>query len=63
MHLLQTHRRFTLLGVFLLIATFLINYYHETDHPGDGFNYAYVTGVAMIGAFLISFVLFTKNNL
>ena len=63
MPVLQTHRRFTLLGVFLLIATFLINYYHETDHPGDGFNYAYVTGVAMIGAFLISFVLFTKNNL
>ena len=63
MNALETHRRFTFLGVILLVATFLINYYHESDHPGDGFNYAYITGVAMLACFLISFVLFTKNNM
>jgi len=51
-----------LLGGMLLILTFLINNYHESDRPGEGFNYAYVTGAAMIGVFLASFYLFYSKN-
>ncbi len=50
-----------LLGGVLLVLTFLINGYHEQD-PGDGFNYAYVTGAAMIAVFLGSFYLFYSKN-
>jgi Mg2+ and Co2+ transporter CorA len=60
---LEIHQKLTILGVILLVATFLINYYHQDTHPGVGFNYAYVTGVLMLVAFSISFVMFTKNNL
>ena len=61
--MLETHRKLTILGVVLLAVTFLINYYHQTDHPNTGFNYAYVTGIAMLAAFSISFVLFTKDRM
>jgi len=47
----------------LLVATFLVNYYHQEDHPGIGFNYAYVPGVLMLAVFSISFILFTKDRL
>ncbi|NND86661.1 MAG: hypothetical protein HKM23_04945 [Nitrosopumilus sp.] len=60
---MELHRRLTFIGVALLIITFLINYYHEQDHYGIGFNYAYATGIAMLIVFSISFILFTKNNL
>ena len=50
-------------GAILLVATFLINNYHQETHPEDEFNYAYITGVAMLAAFLISFVLFTKDHI
>jgi len=60
---MEKHQKFTILGVTLLVVTFLINYYHQETHPGIGFNYAYVPGVLMLIAFSISFVLFTKNNL
>lgn len=49
-------------GVFLLIATFLINYYYQ-DRFDVGFNLAYATGIAMLGCFVLSFVLFTKDKL
>ena len=61
--LLEIHQKLTILGVILLVATFLINYYHQDIHPGVGFNYAYVTGILMLVAFSISFVMFTKNQL
>jgi len=51
-----------LLGGMLLVLTFLINSYHEPDHPGEGFNYAYVTGAAMIAVFLASFYLFYSKT-
>ena len=60
---MEKHQKFTVVGVILLVVTFLINYYHQETHPGIGFNYAYVPGVLMLIAFSISFVLFTKNNL
>jgi len=60
---LEAHQKLTIVGVILLVITFLINQYHQENHPGIGFNYAYVTGVAMLIAFSISFVIFTKNNL
>jgi hypothetical protein len=46
----------------LLVATIAIYYYHEEDHPGVGFNYAYVTGVAMIIVFLASLALINKDR-
>jgi len=59
----ELHRKLTILGVILLIATFIIHSYHNQDHPGIGFNYAYVTGIAMLIAFLASFLLFNKDKL
>jgi len=61
--LLQIYQKLTIVGVILLVVTFLINYYHQETHPGIGFNYAYVTGILMLVAFSISFVMFTKNQL
>lgn len=46
----------------MLIATFGINYYHEQNHPGDEFNYAYVTGIAMIIFFMLSFAMFNMDR-
>ena len=60
---MNLHQRLTVIGVILLIATILINYYHQQDHPGVGFNYAYATGVAMLAVFITSFFIFTKKNL
>ncbi|MFZ8907359.1 MAG: hypothetical protein ACO2Y5_01275 [Nitrosopumilaceae archaeon] len=60
---MELHQKFTILGIILLAATFLINTYHEQDHPGIGFNFAYVTGIAMLIAFLASFILFNKEKL
>jgi hypothetical protein len=59
---LETHRKLTILGVVLLAATIAIYFYHEEDHPDDGFNYAYVTGVAMIIVFMASLALINKEK-
>jgi len=61
--LLETHQKLAIAGVILLVTTFLINYYHQEVHPGIGFNYAYISGIAMLAVFLISFVMFTKDRL
>jgi len=58
----ELHQKLTILGVILLIATFVIHTYHEQDHPGIGFNYAYVTGIAMLIVFLGSFFIFNKDR-
>ena len=60
---MKTHQKLTILGVILLVMTILINYYHQEDHPGVGFNYAYATGIVMLAVFLASFIIFTKTNL
>ncbi|MDH3610220.1 MAG: hypothetical protein OEM79_00510 [Nitrosopumilus sp.] len=60
---MELHQKLTILGVILLIATFMIHFYHEQDHSGIGFNYAYVTGIAMLIAFSASFLLFNKEKL
>ena len=59
---MQKHQKLTILGVILLVATISIYYYHEEDHSGIGFNYAYVTGIAMIIVFMISFVMFNTDR-
>lgn len=59
---METHRKLTILGVVLLVATIAIYYYHEEDHPDDGFNYAYVTGVAMIVVFMASLAIINKDR-
>ncbi len=60
---MELHQKLTILGVILLIATLIIHTYHEQDHPGIRFNYAYVTGIAMLIVFLGSFILFNKDKL
>lgn len=60
---MELHQKLTILGIILLVATFLIHTYHEQDHSGVGFNFAYVTGIAMLIAFLASFILFNKEKL
>lgn len=59
----------TIIGASLLVVTFFMNNSYVENNSDDHvnnikeeFNYAYVTGVAMIGAFVASFVLFTKNK-
>ena len=56
---METHHRLTILGVALLAATFLINQYSS---PEDDFNYAYITGIAMLFVFMISFYIFHKEK-
>ena len=60
---MELHQKLTILGVVLLVATFTIHVYHEQDRSGIGFNYAYVTGIAMLIAFSVSFLLFNKDKL
>jgi len=60
---MELHQKLTLLGVVLLVATFTIHVYHEQDHSGIGFNYAYVTGITMLIVFSASFLLFNKDKL
>jgi len=50
------------MGGILLILTFLINEYYEEDQLGAGFNFAYVTGAAMIAVFMASFYLFYSKG-
>lgn len=60
---MELHRKLTILGIVLLIMTFVINTHHQQNHPGTGFNYAYVTGIGMLLAFSISFLIFNKEKL
>jgi hypothetical protein len=60
---MELHQKLTILGVILLIVTLIIHTYHQQDHEGYGFNYAYVTGIAMLIVFLISFIMFNKEKL
>ena len=59
---METHRKLTILGVILLVATITIYHYHEADHPEEGFNYAYVTGIAMIVVFMASLAMINKDR-
>jgi len=60
---LLNHRKLTFIGVIFLIITFLINHYHQQNHPDMEFNYAYISGGIMLISFAASFLLFTKDNL
>ena len=60
---MELHQKLTILGVILLIATFFIHFNYEQDQSSLGFNYAYVTGIAMLIAFSVSFLLFNKDKL
>ena len=59
---MQTHRKLTVIGVILLLATFLLNDDYQQDGQGDGFNYAYVTGIAMLATFMASFFMFSREK-
>lgn len=60
---MRNHQKLTIIGVVLLAVTYLISNYHETTHPGIGFNYAYITGISMLIVFIASFVLFGKDRM
>lgn len=60
---MKTDKKLTILGLVLLAATILINQYHQTDQQGQGFNYAYVTGIAMVVVFMTTFVKFNFEKL
>ena len=52
-------RRLTMLGLALLGATLLLYYMED----GEGFRYSYVTGVAMLAVFAVTFVRFNVKHL
>ena len=56
---MELHQKLTILGVILLAITLIIH----TNHSGDGFNYAYVTGIIMLVVFSAGFLLFNKDKL
>lgn len=60
---MEAHRILTIAGAVLLVATFLINSDYREGPLGGGFNYAYVTGIAMLFCFGASFFIFTKANI
>lgn len=60
---MENHTKLTVLGVILLVATIAINHYHQTEHPGEGLNFAYVTGIAMVVVFMTSFIKFNYEKL
>jgi uncharacterized membrane protein (UPF0136 family) len=60
---METHQKLSVIGAVLLVITFLINNYHQEVHPDEVLNYAYVTGIAMLVFFSISFIMFTKDRL
>ena len=51
-----------MLGGILLVITYIISNYHEEDNLIIGFNYAYISGIAMIIVFMASFSLFYKDR-
>ena len=61
---MQVHRKLTVLGVLLLVATFLLDNYHGQQEKtlDTEFNYAYITGILMIVVFFLSFFMFSKNQ-
>jgi len=59
---MELHQKLTILGVILLIVTFIIHMLHQQDQY-SGFNFAYVSGIGMLVAFAISFILFNKDKL
>lgn len=54
---MKTDKKLTTIGVILLVVTIGLNYYHES-----GFNYAYITGIAMVVVFMTSFVKFNVES-
>lgn len=60
---MELHRKLTILGIILLVATFALHNNYLENSSENEFNYAYVTGIAMLIAFLASFVIFNKEKL
>ncbi|MBL7002183.1 MAG: hypothetical protein ISR80_05450 [Nitrosopumilus sp.] len=60
--LLQNHQKLTIVGIILLVITYFISNYYEENHSVIGFSYAYISGIAMIIAFMASFGLFYKDR-
>ena len=60
---MDLHRKLTILGIILLVATFALHNNYSENPTENEFNFAYVTGIAMLIAFLVSFVIFNKEKL
>lgn len=59
---MELHQKLTILGVIFLIITFVIQTQNEQDQI-SGFNFAYVSGIAMLILFSLSFILFNRDRL
>ena len=60
---MELHRKLTILGIILLVCTFALNNSYTENHFQNEFNFAYVTGIAMLIVFLASFIIFNKEKL
>jgi len=59
---MELHQKLTIIGIALLVITFIIQIQHEQDQSTD-FNFAYVSGISMLIIFSLSFILFNKEKL
>ena len=60
---MELHRKLTILGIILLAATFFLHSSYTEQNNENDFNFAYVTGIAMLIVFITSFLLFNKEKL
>ena len=59
----ELHRKLTILGMILLVCTFALNNSYTENQFQNEFNFAYITGIAMLIVFLASFIIFNKEKL
>jgi len=59
--LMETHRKLTFIGMALLLEPLESNI-TWTRPSYEEFNYAYVTGIAILAVFMASFILFNKDR-
>jgi len=59
---MELHQKLTIIGIVLLVITFIIQIQHEENQSTE-FNFAYVSGIAMLILFSLSFILFNKDKL
>ena len=60
---MELHRLLTFVAAVLLVATLLLYYDQDAPDGGGNMQYAYATGIAMLAAFVASFVIFTRQKM
>ena len=59
---MEIHQKVTILGIILLVITFIFHIQHEQNKIWE-FNLAYISGIAMLIVFSLSLILFNKDKL